>query len=144
MSTDAVTTFEVKIRMLKISYQDLMVNNTIPFLPGLSANVDIQTNRGDDLISLPIESVTTRVNKSGSAKSKDQKDEIVFVVDKGKAVRRKVVTGIQDNMYIEIKSGIKLKDKVITGPYDILSTTLDSGRKVKVVAKEDLFEPEKK
>jgi HlyD family secretion protein len=47
-------------------------------------------------------------------------------------------------MYIEIKSGIKLKEKVITGPYDILSTTLDSGRKVKVVAKEDLFEPEKK
>jgi HlyD family secretion protein len=66
------------------------------------------------------------------------------VVDKGKAVQRKVVTGIQDNMYIEIKSGIKLKEKVITGPYDILSTTLDSGRKVKVVAKEDLFEPEKK
>ena len=56
------------------------------------------------------------------------------------AVRKKVVTGIQDNMYIEIKSGINLKDKVITGPYDILSTTLDSGRKVKVVAKEKLFE----
>ena len=144
MSTDAVTTFEVKIRMLKMSYQDLMVDNTIPFLPGLSANVDIQTNRGEGLISLPIESVTTRVNKSKGAKSKDEKDEIVFVIENGKAARRKVVTGIQDNMYIEIKSGIKLKDKVITGPYDVLSTTLDSGRKVKVVAKEDLFEPEKK
>ena len=64
MSTDQVTTFEVKIRMLKASYEDLMINNTIPFLPGLSANVDIQTSRGDGLISLPIESVTTRSIKS--------------------------------------------------------------------------------
>lgn len=144
MSTDQVTTFEVKIRMLKSSYLDLMVNNTIPFLPGLSANVDIQTNRGNDLICLPIECVTTRTAESKDDKSKsenkDEKDEIVFLVKNGVAVRQKVVTGIQDNMYIEIKSGIKLKDKVITGPYDILSTTLDSGRKVKVVKKEDLFE----
>ena len=58
-------------------------------------------------------------------------------------VKQKVEIGIQDNMYIEIRSGVKLKDKVITGPYDILSTTLDSGRKVKVVNKEDLFEGKK-
>ncbi|MFM9944663.1 MAG: efflux RND transporter periplasmic adaptor subunit [Bacteroidia bacterium] len=144
MSTDAVTTFEVKIRMLKSSYQDLMIGNTLPFLPGLSANVDIQTNRGNNLISLPIECVTTRTAESKDDReksgSKDVKDEIVFVIKNGIAVRQKVVTGIQDNMYIEIKSGIKLKDKVITGPYDILSTTLDSGRKVKVVDKEKLFE----
>jgi HlyD family secretion protein len=143
MSTDQVTTFEVKIRMLKSSYEDLMVNNTIPFLPGLSANVDIQTNRGDDLISLPIESVTTRSAK-GSKKpaeneSSEKKEEVVFVVKNGIVQKRKVVTGIQDNLYIEIKSGIALKDMVITGPYDILSTTLDSGRKVKIVDKETLF-----
>ncbi len=147
MSTDQVTTFEVKIRMLKSSYPDLMVNNTIPFLPGLSANVDIQTNRGDGLICLPIESVTTRTEETKSGKNKTikkgEKEEIVFVVENGKTVRKKVVTGIQDNMYIEIKSGVKLKDKVITGPYDILSTTLDSGRKVKVVKKEELFEGKK-
>jgi len=142
MSTDAVTTFEVKIRMIKLSYEDLMINNSIPFLPGLSANVEIQTKRGDGLLSLPIEGVTTRSSK-GNPKELS-KDEIVFIVKNGKAIRRKVVTGIQDNMFIEIKSGISLKDKVITGPYDILSTTLDSGRKVKVVKKEDLFEGDKK
>ncbi len=144
MSTDQVTTFEVKIRMIKASYSDLMVQNTIPFLPGLSANVEIQTNRGDGLLCLPIECVTsrTKIGKKvkGETTKKDEKQEMVFVVKNGTTVQRKVVTGIQDNMYIEIKSGITLKDKVITGPYDILSTTLDSGRKVKVVDKEKLFE----
>jgi len=141
MSTDQVTTFEVKIRLIKSSYADLMINNAIPFLPGLSANVDIQTNRGEDLLTVPIESVTTRTNKKKNAKEKtgESKDEIVFIVKNGIIQRKKVTTGIQDNMYIEIKSGLNLNDKVITGPYDILSTTLDSGRKVKVVAKEDLF-----
>ncbi len=143
MSTDQVTTFEVKIRMLKSSYQDLMTNNTLPFLPGLSANVDIQTNRGDQLLAVPIECVTTRVagsNDQKKEKSKDEKDEVVFVVENGIAKRKKVVTGIQDNMFIEIKSGLKLKEKVISGPYSILSTTLDSGRRVKIVDKESLIE----
>jgi len=140
MSTDQVTTFEVKIRMLRSSYSDLMVNNAIPFLPGLSANVDIQTQRGNGVISLPIESVTTRVDKKKTGKDdSDGKDEIVFIVNNGTVERRKVTTGIQDNMYIQILSGIKVKEKAITGPYDILSTTLDSGRKVMVVKKEDLF-----
>lgn len=142
MSTDQVTTFEVKIRLIKASYADLMVGNVQPFLPGLSANVDIQTNRGSGLIALPIECVTTR-----NAKAKDGEEagkvEIIFVVENGIAQRRKVVTGIQDNMYIEIKSGVKMNEKVISGPYNILSSTLDSGRKVKIVAKEKLFEAKK-
>jgi HlyD family secretion protein len=141
MSTDQVTTFEVKIRLLKSSYADLMVGNSIPFLPGLSANVDIQTNRGDGLITVPIGSVTTRASKNADSKDeKDKKDELVFIVKNGVAVSKKVVTGIQDNMYIEIKSGLALNEMVITDPYDILSTTLDSGRKVKIVDKSKLFE----
>jgi HlyD family secretion protein len=110
----------------------------------LSANVDIQTNRGNDLLTLPIECVTTRVSSTKNSTSADViKDEIVFVVVNGIANKRKVTTGIQDNSFIEIKSGINLKEKIISGPYDILSTTLDSGRKVKVVKKEDLFEVKK-
>lgn len=144
MSTDQVTTFEVKIRLIKSTYTDLMVGNTTPFLPGLSANVDIQTNRGDNLLTLPIECVTTRVsNKKNNSSTDLVKDEIVFVVVNGIATKRRVTTGIQDNSFIEIKTGIKLNEKVISGPYDILSTTLDSGRKVKVVKKEDLFEVKK-
>lgn len=137
MSTDQVTTFEVKIRLIKSTYADLLAANPTPFLPGLSANVDIQTNRGYNLLTLPIECVTTR---TGDNKTKE---EMVFTVNNGVTVRKKVVTGIQDNSYIEIKSGIKKGEKVISGPYDILSTTLDSGRKVKVVKKEDLFEDKK-
>jgi len=144
MSTDQVTTFEVKIRLVKSTYADLMVNNTTPFLPGLSANVDIQTNRGNNLLTLPIECVTTRISDKKNSTSTDEiKDEIVFVVVNGVANKRIVTTGIQDNSFIEIKTGIKLNEKVISGPYDILSTTLDSGRKVKVVSKEALFEVKK-
>jgi len=141
MSTDQVTTFEVKIRFIKSSYADLMLGNTIPFLPGLSANVDIQTNRGDGLITVAIGSVTTRTAKDADSKDElARKDELVFVVKNGVAVSKKVVVGIQDNMYIEIKSGLALNEMVITDPYDILSTTLDSGRKVKIVDKSKLFE----
>ncbi|MCB9252516.1 MAG: efflux RND transporter periplasmic adaptor subunit [Flavobacteriales bacterium] len=141
MSTDQVTTFEVKIRFLKSTYSDLIRDNSTAFLPGLSANVDIQTERGDNLISLPIECVTTRKKESSDkhADNENMKDEIVFLIRDGKTVKKVVTTGIQNNSYIEIKSGIKLKDKAISGPYDILSTTLEEGRKVKIVERESLY-----
>lgn len=140
MSTDQVTSFEVKIRILKQSYTDLLNSVSIPFLPGLSANVDIQTNRGTNLISLPIECVTTRKNEKGSKNNSNE--EVVFIIKNGKTVKHKVTTGIQDNTYIHIKSGIKEGETAVSGPYNILSTTLNEGRKVKIVDKEDLFEDE--
>lgn len=139
LSTDQVTTFEVKIRIIKTSYADLLAKYSIPFLPGLSANVDIQTNRGSDIISLPIECVTTRKNDNGN-KKETEPEEVIFLVKNGKAVKQKVTTGIQDNAYIQIKSGIKVGEQAISGPYNVLSTTLDNDRKVKIVDKEKLFE----
>ncbi|MCC6721571.1 MAG: efflux RND transporter periplasmic adaptor subunit [Bacteroidia bacterium] len=138
LSTDQITSFEVKIRILKSSYSDLLSSTSIPFLPGLSANVDIQTNRGNQLISLPIECVTTR--KNYDSKTENTSEEVVFLVKNGKTIKQKVKTGIQDNTYICIKSGIKENDIAVSGPYTILTTTLSSNRKVKIVDKDKLFE----
>ena len=62
-SVDQVTNFDVKIRILKSSYADLIKpNNPIPspFRPGMSATVDIQTQRADNVLTVPIQAVTTR------------------------------------------------------------------------------------
>jgi HlyD family secretion protein len=56
-----------------------------------------------------------------------------------KAVLTQVTTGIQDNNFIEIKSGVKLNDEIITGPYKVVSKTLKNKTPIEKVDKEDLF-----
>jgi HlyD family secretion protein len=65
--------------------------------------------------------------------------EVVFVYDNGKAVMKKVKTGIQDNMHIEITEGIENEQEIITGPYRAISKKLKDGDMVKKVDKKDLF-----
>ena len=72
-------------------------------------------------------------------------DEIVFVLQKDGTVKQvKVKTGIQDINNIEITSGLKAGDEVVIAPYTLISKSLKTGDKVKVVAKEKLFEDDKK
>jgi len=68
-STDQVTNFNVKILLLPESYNDLLANNAIrnPFLPGMSATVDLRTETRKDVITVPIQAVTTR-SAVGAAK----------------------------------------------------------------------------
>jgi HlyD family secretion protein len=169
-SSDA-TNYEVRIRLLQSSYQDLLdPTNTrsFPFRPGMSANADIQTNTHSNVIAVPINAVTTReksdtaaVGSKDMVKKKDDKpaegggdepavknvdelDEVVFVLQKDGTVKRvKVKTTIQDINYIEILDGIKVGDEVIVGPYTVVSKTLRPGMKVTVVKKEELFEVKK-
>jgi HlyD family secretion protein len=156
--TDQVTNFTVKIRILRESYADLLEGKPAdfsPFRPGMSASVDIRTRSVNGVLSLPIQSVTTRdtvETKSGADKSsgevKEEKtivQEVVFVVgEDGKAKMKTVKTGIQDSQSIEIVSGLTEKDKVISGPYNAVSRELKEGSLVKVVTKEELFERDKK
>jgi HlyD family secretion protein len=169
--TNDVTNYEVRIRLLKESYQDLIDPSrpkNFPFRPGMSASADIQTKRKIDVLAVPINSVTTRekdsdkaVNEtrtstaeSGSNNNEQQEnrrsistelDEVVFVLqaDKTTVKRVKVRTDIQDITYIEILSGLKEGDEVVTGPYSLVSKTLKNNDKVKVVKKEELFETKK-
>lgn len=168
--TNDVTNYEVRIRLLKESYQDLLDPSrpkSFPFRPGMSASADIQTKRKLDVLAVPINAVTTREKDSDKAvnetrtstaesgenenKQEDRRsisselDEVVFVLeaDKTTVKRVKVRTDIQDITYIEILSGLKEGDEVITGPYSLVSKTLKNKDKVKVVKKEELFEKKK-
>ncbi len=157
-----VTNYRVHIRLLPSSYMDLMgKGKPFPFRPNMSASADIQTHTVKDVLSVPLQAVTTR-NKKNDPTNGDKKndskttntatkttsdediDEIVFVVQKeGNVKMVKVKTGVQDINNIQITEGLKEGDEVITGPYSTVSKTLKEGTKVKVVAKDKLYDDKK-
>ena len=167
ISIDQVTNFVVKIRVLRESYIDLVTEtNPAPFRPGMSASVEIQTMRVANIITVPIQGVTTRSSDTTKTKPKfegeedhemvvkDEKEEklttkkeelkaCVFLNLNGVAKMVYVTTGIQDNDFIEIKSGIKVGDEIISGPYGAVSKILKNGKKIKVVDKDALFSDKK-
>ncbi len=151
-STD-VTQYKVYIRLLPESYMDLIGKGSFPFRPGMNASADIQTETHTDVLTIPINAVTTRDRSDSTenvktlstddskTKNYDSLDVVVFVVGKDNKVRRQVVkTSIQDINYIEITEGLKEGDEVVTGPYDVVSKTLKAGKLVKKVDKKELFE----
>ena len=149
------------IRLEPSSYEDLIKENSkFPFRPGMTASADIQTKSKVNVISIPLNAVTTR-DKEGNGKDtkvstktddkaapaaaskEDDLNEVVFVLQKDNKVKMvKVKTAIQDLNYIEV-SGLKVGDEVITGPYSTVSKLLKDGTLVKVVAKDKLFEEKK-
>ena len=150
LTANQVTNFKVKVRILKESYQDLLVgkpSSYSPFRPGMTATVDIITERKEKVIGVPISSVvvksdTTAVKKlqvedpnseENIIKQKsDKKLECVFLKVGEKAKIRIIKTGIQDDTNIEVIDGLKPGDVVIVGPYNTVSKDLNSGDKVKV------------
>jgi HlyD family secretion protein len=136
-SADQVTNYVVHIRILQDSYKDLITGNKpYPFRPGMSASVDIQTQRKNNVLSVPINAVT----KERGDSSKDDA-EVVFMIQPNKTVKQvRVTTGVQDNDYIEILTGLKKGDGVVAAPYSAISKDLANDKKVKVVPKKDLFE----
>jgi len=154
-TSNDVTQYKVYIRLLPSSYMDLIGKGSFPFRPGMSASADIQTKTHVNVLSVPINAVTTRDKNDSTKTDTKKKDEsdlkaaetslddlevVVFVLDKeGKASKVKVKTDIQDINNIEITEGLKEGDQVVTGPYDVVSKTLKAGKKVKVVDKKELF-----
>ncbi|MGN7783140.1 efflux RND transporter periplasmic adaptor subunit [Niabella sp. 22666] len=156
-----VTNYEVRIRLDKSSYQDLIDpsgKSRFPFRPGMNARADIKTKQKSNVIAVPIASVNARIKDSdkslAEAKKENEKanttdaaeaedndmQEVVFMVMKDGVVKKRVVkTGIQDINYIEVTSGIKPGDMIVTGPYNMVSQTLKDGDKVKIVTKDELF-----
>jgi len=149
-STDQVTNYTVKARILRDSYQDLLEGKSAdfsPFRPGMSTIIDIITNRVSNVLTVPIAAVTTRdtlkakINKGTDIASSKVK-ECVFVVVDGKVKMKFVKTGIQDNMNIQILEGLTQNDKVVASPFRVISKTLKEGDEIKVVSKEELFSVE--
>jgi HlyD family secretion protein len=166
-----VTNYEVRIRLLPDSYQDLIDPQrpkSFPFRPGMNASADIQTKRHVNVISVPINAVTTRekgsdkvVNTEKSSfdekpeenadaqataatSNSDELDEVVYVLQPDSKVKKVLVkTDIQDINHIEVTSGLKEGDQIVTGPYTTVSKTLKDGTKVKVTTKDKVFEKKK-
>ncbi len=154
-NADQVTNFTVKVRISPQSYKDLLIKsaaNPNPFRPGLTATVDINTNHAKSL-AVPIQSVTTREVKKAAPANTDQQSqdndnkpkinapvkEYVFVYKAGKVKQVLVTTGIQDDTYIQILSGLKSGDEVVSAPFATISKLLNDNMQVEKVDKSKLF-----
>lgn len=136
-STETATNFAVKVVILPESYKDLLATNPTPFRPGMSASVQIQTSRKDNVLTLPLQAITTRKDISGNANKTAVGADVVqkvFVYNKktGTVSARVVKTGIQDLNSIEITEGLSDTTQVVTGPFSAISKGLNNGTKVKV------------
>lgn len=171
-TTADVTNYKVYIRLLPESYADLIDPSrpkAFPFRPGMTASADIQTKTRANVLTAPINAVTTRekgdddkksdsdkkkpangeptntVDGNGGTADEEEKDVVVFIYDKatGTVKKRLVKTGVQDTRYIEITEGVKKGEEVVSEPYNVISRTLKNDFKVKVVPKDQVFEKAK-
>lgn len=164
-SSDQVTSFEVRILLLEDSYKDLINSkNPSPFRPGMSTTVDIRTQTKYNILTVPIQAVTTRsdslnnnaatgltevkedqqVNQNTPSVKPSELKEIVFIANKNLAKQVVVRTGIQDNTYIEIVEGLTGDEDIISAPFSAISRKLKDGKLIKTVAKDKLFKDESK
>ncbi|MBI5409298.1 MAG: efflux RND transporter periplasmic adaptor subunit [Nitrospirae bacterium] len=87
--------------------------------PGMSADTEIITGEAKDVPVVPSQAI---IEKGG--------EKIVYVIEQGRAARRKVTVGIYNWNFTEIKEGLKEGEKVIINPD---KPGLKEGARVKVV-----------
>lgn len=153
VSADAVTEFEVRIKILNSSYQDLIQEGKkYPFRPGMTASVDIITETKADILTLPLAAVTTRAKESKKSTGESEQendesavnevaskdlDEVVFKLVDGKAVKTIVKTGISDFERIEVLEGVEDGEEIVSGPFLAVSKRLKDGDAVEAKKEED-------
>lgn len=136
LSSDQVTNFIVKIRLDADSYNKV-TGTRYPFRPGMSASVDIYTNVLENVMSIPIQSVTTRKKVEDNDNDNDELKEVVFVYNADTVAMVDVSTGIQNDEYIHVIAGIEEGQKVISAPYSAISKKLKDGTQVRIKEKKD-------
>ncbi len=153
--TDQVTNFTVKVRVDEgggaVASQGGVVSSEVPggpqpgirLRPGMSGTVDIFTQTIANSVAVPIAAVTVRdFNKIRADTTKDEEAlaaipttedlrKVVFVHEDGEAKMVEVETGIADDTYIEVRSGLAAGAQVVSGPYSAVSRTLTPGDKIK-------------
>lgn len=120
--------FEVKIR----------VTDKEAFRPGMSVSAEIETRARQNVIAVPIQSVTTRLPKAGAAPATPPAKstgpikpvEVVFVREGDHVKMVPVKTGISDSDYYEITEGLTEGQEIVTGGYKAISKDLEDGKKV--------------
>jgi HlyD family secretion protein len=148
-TTAAGTQEEVVNFAIKIALNDFNAQ----VRPGMSCNADIEVETKDNVLAVPIQSVTARSEEEAGAmatpdssreliagktskKKQSKPKEVVFLVDKGSALMKEVKIGISDNEYIEVTSGLKEGDEVVSGPYRAISSELQDKSKVRPETKD--------
>jgi HlyD family secretion protein len=135
-SSDQKTGFDIKIAISE---------PPATLRPGMTASADIITKSNDSALSVPLQSVAVRTLDQLATKGQSRQDteklyqadadgfvEIVFCIDKGKAVARQVKTGIQSDDFIEILDGLAEGNEIVTGSYRAISRDLDNGALVTI------------
>lgn len=138
---DQVVNFIVKVRI---------IDNEFDLRPGMSCTVDIEVEKRNNVLSVPIQSVTTREEMKGEGIGKEMDNEnikrqseekqnrkmkpkeIVFVIDNSSAKKEEVKTGISDDSYIEVIEGVQEDQEVVKGSFKAINKELEDGSKVKV------------
>jgi len=140
---EEVTNFEVKMRI---------VGSEIQLRPGMSMTADIETETKQNVLTVPIQSVTTRMPKmdiqegegdgqrgavlastnGGKRKEESKAKEIVFVIENGVAKAIPVRRGISDDTYTEILEGVSDSLQVVSGSYKAINRELEDGAKVRI------------
>jgi len=120
---DEVVNFEVKI---------LLLQSDPRLRPGMSCSADIHTETRYNVLAVPLQAVTVRVEAGDTTASSRRKHPptVVFVHDNGKARMVTVETGISDRDYIEIRSGLREGTEVISGSYHAITRLLRDGTPV--------------
>ena len=147
--TQEAPKFEVKIR----------INDKEGFRPGMSVTAEVETRTRTDVLTVPIQSVTTRLptapggtaakapeNKATTVSDAKKHDavkpqEVVFAVEGDHAKMLPVKTGISDSDYFEIVSGLTEGQTIISGGFKAISKDLMDGKKVKVETTKEAAAP---
>lgn len=145
-SQEEVVNFQVRIRMLDKDFR---------MRPGMSCNVEIETETKRDVLSVPIQSVTVRQDatdakgnadaepkdKRAAQRRKEEEDKrppsIVWIVNGNKVQSRQVETGISDQGYIEIVKGLKGGETIVTAPFNAVSKSLKNGAMIRIEEEKD-------
>jgi len=146
-TTGAGTQQEVVNFAIKITLNDFNAQ----VRPGMSCNTDIEVETKNNVLAIPIQSVTARSEEEPGAeqaasggesnfgkvskKKQSRPKEVVFVMDKDTVAMKEVKIGISDNEFIEVISGLKEGDQVVSGPYRAISSELQDKGKVKLEPK---------
>jgi HlyD family secretion protein len=145
-----VTNFEVRVQIV---HPDLQIR------PGMSTTVEIETQTVRQVFSVPIQSVTVRDRATGKTpdqmkgeqladqggivitdlerKERKQLERVVFVKVGNTVKMVRVETGIADDNYLQILSGVKAGDLIVSGPYTAISKDLKDGSKVEIEKPQD-------
>jgi len=164
-SVDQVTNFSVKVRLIADSYSTVKggaKDLPSPFRPGLSATVDIESESVTGL-AVPIQSVFTSdkdkstdpMANAGNDQNQDKQKtkltdkkvkQFVYLFDsKTSTVKQaEVTTGIQNDQFIIVKTGLKDGQEIVSGPYSAIQNKLKDVMKVEKTTKDKLFTTEKK